>query len=98
VKRAPVAPRVQAASVTAAVSGGLLWILGHYVFRSAVPDGVASLIYAAVPGALALAAGWLAPHQPRAGGAGGGYPSPYPDIKRHRHARHAVRAAAGGGG
>src|SRR6266566_9332434 len=61
----PAAPKVQAASVTAAASGAALWILSRYVFRGAVPDGVASLVYAAVPGVLAFAAGWLAPHQDR---------------------------------
>jgi len=61
----PVAPKVQAASVTAAVSGAALWLLGHYVFKGSVPDGIASMVYIAVPGALAYAAGWLAPHQDR---------------------------------
>ncbi len=61
----PIEPKVQAASVTAAISGAALWVLSQYVFRGAVPDGVASLGYVAVPGVLAYAAGWLAPHQPR---------------------------------
>ena len=61
----PAEPKVQAASVTAAVSGAALYLLQHYVFKGDVPDGVAWLVYVAVPGALAYAAGWLAPHQSR---------------------------------
>jgi hypothetical protein len=64
---APTEPKVQAASLTAAVSGAALWLLGHYVFKGNVPDGIASMVYIAVPGVLAYAAGWLAPHQPRPG-------------------------------
>ncbi len=62
---APTEPKVQAASVTAAVSGAVLYLLQHYVFKGDVPDGVASMVYIAVPGVLAYAAGWLAPHQDR---------------------------------
>ena len=62
---APVEAKTQAAGVTAAVSGAALWLLGKYVFRGAVPDGVASMIYIAVPGVLAFAAAYLAPHQHR---------------------------------
>ena len=61
----PAEPKVQAASVTAAVSGAVLYLLQRYVFKGAVPDGIASLVYVAVPGVLAYAAGWLAPHQVR---------------------------------
>jgi hypothetical protein len=35
------------------------------VFKGDVPAGVKSLIYAAVPGLLAFAAAYLAPHQHR---------------------------------
>jgi len=61
----PVEPKVQVAGVTAAVSGAVLWLLGKYVFQGAVPDGIASMIYVAMPGVLAFAAAWLAPHQHR---------------------------------
>jgi len=61
----PVEPKVQVAGVTAAVSGAVLWILGKYVFQGAVPDGIASMVYVAMPGVLAFAAAWLAPHQHR---------------------------------
>jgi hypothetical protein len=40
----PIAPKTQAAGVSAAVSGALLYILQTYVFKGNVPDGIASLI------------------------------------------------------
>jgi ABC-type Fe3+ transport system permease subunit len=64
---APVAPKVQAASLSAAVAGAVLYLLQQYVFRGSVPAGVESLIYLAVPGVVALVAGYLAPHQVRPG-------------------------------
>jgi hypothetical protein len=57
--------KVQAASTTAAVAGAIVWMLQQYVFKGTVNPGLVSLVYAAVPGALALAAGYLAPHTPR---------------------------------
>ena len=62
---APIAPKVQAASVSAAVAGAVLYLLQAYVFKGDVPDGVQSLVYVAVPGVVALIAGYLAPHQVR---------------------------------
>ena len=62
---APVEPKAQAGGIAAAVSGAVLWLLGHYVFKGTVPDGVASMIYIAVPGIVAFAAAYLAPHQVR---------------------------------
>ncbi len=67
---APIAPKAQAAGVTAAVSGAALYLLGKYVFKGSVPDGVASMVYIAVPGLLTLLAAYLAPHQVRPGDAG----------------------------
>jgi hypothetical protein len=61
----PVEPKTQAAGVTAAVSGAALWLLSTYVFKGSVPDGVASMVYIAVPGVLAFVAAYLAPHQHR---------------------------------
>ena len=61
----PVEPKVQVAGVTAAVSGAVLWILGKYVFQGAVPDGIASMVYVAMPGVLAFVAAYFAPHQHR---------------------------------
>ena len=54
---APIAPKVQAASVSAAVAGAVLYLLQSYVFKGDVPDGVQSLVYVAVPGVVALIAG-----------------------------------------
>ena len=65
-KRAPVEAKTQAAGVAGVVSGALIWILQTYVFKGTLDPGLVSLIYAAVPGALAFAAAYVAPHTPRA--------------------------------
>ena len=62
---APVETKVQASTAAAAVSGLALYALGHYVFKTGVPDVVASWIYVLVPGALTFAAGYLAKHTAR---------------------------------
>ena len=62
---APVERKVQASTVTAAVTGLALWALSRYVFKGAVPDVVASWMYALVPGALTFAAGYCTRHAPR---------------------------------
>jgi hypothetical protein len=63
---APVEAKVQAGSLTAAAAGVALWALQTYVFKgSDVPAGVVSLVYLLVPGVLALAAGYVAPHTHR---------------------------------
>ena len=64
-KRAPVEAKTQAAGVAGVVSGALIWVLQTYVFKTALDPGLVSLIYAAVPGVLAFAAAYLAPHTPR---------------------------------
>ena|SRR6266700_2822287 len=61
----PVAPKTSAAGLSAAVSGAVLYLLQTYAFKGTVPDGIASLIYVAVPGVLAFAAAYMAPHQSR---------------------------------
>lgn len=63
--RYPVAPKVVAATSAAAVGGFVIWALSTYVFHGVVPDAVQALVNVAIPGILALAAGWLAPHQQR---------------------------------
>jgi hypothetical protein len=63
---APVEKKVQAATAAGAVSGLALWCLGHWVFKSGVPDVVASWVYVAVPAVLTFAAGYLARHTSRA--------------------------------
>jgi|SRR6185369_7013816 len=64
---APIAPKTQAAGVSAAVAGAALYLLQTYAFKGSVPAGVESLIYAIVPGVLAFGAAYLAPHQVRPG-------------------------------
>jgi hypothetical protein len=64
-KRAPVAPKTQAAGVAGAVAGAVIWVLQTYVFKGTVNPGLASLIYVAVPGVLAFGAAYIAPHQVR---------------------------------
>ena len=61
----PVETKVQASTAAAAVSGLALWTLGHYVFRTGVPDVVASWVYVLVPAAVTFGAGYLAKHTPR---------------------------------
>jgi hypothetical protein len=65
VSQYPVSPKTSAAGVSAAVSGAVLYVLQQYAFRGAVPAGIESLIYASVPGLVAFAAAYLAPHQNR---------------------------------
>ena len=61
----PVETKVKAGTAAAAASGLVLFVLGRYVFKGAVPDVVASWVYAAVPAALTFAAGDYARHTPR---------------------------------
>jgi len=64
-KRAPVAPKTQAAGVAGVVSGAVIYLLQTYVFKETLNPGLVSLIYVAVPGVLAFGAAYLAPHQVR---------------------------------
>ena len=61
----PVETKVQASTAAAAVSGLALWALGHYVFKTGVPDVVASWVYVLVPSVLTFGAGYLAKHTSR---------------------------------
>lgn len=63
---AQVETKVQASTAAAALSGLALFALGRYVFKSGVPDVVASWTYVAVPALLTFAAGWAAKHTSRA--------------------------------
>jgi hypothetical protein len=65
--RAPVEAKTQAAGLAGVVSGAAIWLLQTYVFKGNIDPGLVSLIYAAVPGILAFAAAYLAPHQVRPG-------------------------------
>jgi hypothetical protein len=62
---APVETKVTASTAAAAVSGLALWTLGHYVFKTGVPDVVASWVYVLVPAIVTFGAGYLARHTPR---------------------------------
>ena len=79
---APVAPKTQAAGVSAAVAGAALYLLQTYAFKGSVPAGVESLIYAIVPGVVAFAAAYLAPHQVRPGDTPPAPPAPPPVVLR----------------
>lgn len=57
--------KTKASSATAAATGLLLWVLQTYVFKGAVPPVLESWIYVLVPGILAWAAGYFAPHTHR---------------------------------
>ena len=63
--RAPLEAKAQAAGLSGAVAGIIIWALSTYVFKGSLNPGVVSLVYAAVPGALALLGAYLAPHTPR---------------------------------
>ena len=62
---APTETKVKASTAAAAASGLVLWVLGRYAFKGAVPDVVASWVYAAVPAAVTFTAGYLAKHTDR---------------------------------
>jgi hypothetical protein len=63
---APIEAKVQAAGVAGAAAGVVLWVLQTYAFKgNSVPAGLVSLVDVAVPGILALAGGYLAPHTDR---------------------------------
>ncbi len=57
--------KVQASTVAAAATSLAMWALSRYVFKGAVPDVVASWMYAIVPGLLTFVAGYFARHTPR---------------------------------
>src|SRR6266702_4076079 len=57
--------KVQAGTLSAVVGGIAVWALQTYVLKGNISPGLVSLIYAAVPGILALAGGYLAQHSPR---------------------------------
>ena len=61
----PVERKVQASTVAAAATSLAMWALSRYVFKGAVPDVVASWMYAIVPGLLTFVAGYFARHTPR---------------------------------
>lgn len=66
-KRAPVEPKVSAGGLSATTAGIIVWILQTYVFKGRLDPGVTAYLYAAIPGVIAFAAAYLAPHQARPG-------------------------------
>lgn len=65
-RRAPLEAKAQAAGLSGAAAGIVLWILQTYLFKgSTVPAGLVSLIDAVVPGVIALLGAYFAPHTPR---------------------------------
>ena len=65
--RAPIEAKVQAGGLSAVAGGIIVYLLQTYAFKGTIPAGIVSLIYAVVPGLLALAGAYLAPHSPRPG-------------------------------
>lgn len=66
--RAPLEPKAQAAGLAGTAAGVVIYLLQTYAFKGGdVPAGLVSLIYAIVPGLIALAAAYFAPHQVRPG-------------------------------
>jgi hypothetical protein len=64
----PVEAKAQAAGIAGGAAGVVLWVLQTWVFKgTAVPAGLVSLVDVAVPGVLALAGAYLAPHTGRPG-------------------------------
>lgn len=57
--------KVSVASLSAALSGVLVWVLSTYVFHGVVPEGVQSLLDVAIPAVSAFVSGWLVKHTPR---------------------------------
>ena len=88
---APAELKVKASTAAAAASGLVLFVLGRYVFKGAVPGVAASWVYVLVPSLVTFAAGYAARHTarppppavpPQSGGAGGGgeYASDWTDT------------------
>lgn len=77
--------KVKAASTAGAIAGIVVSVLGHYVFKSGVPEVLQALIDAAITSGLTFLGGWLAKHTPRvidAGPAGGATPPVVPPASQ----------------
>lgn len=62
---APVELKVKVGAVAAAVTAGLLGLIGHVLPAGIVPDWVAVPVLALVTGAVTWGLAWLARHTPR---------------------------------
>lgn len=57
--------KVTTSTVAAAVAGLVIWLLGKYVFKGAVPDPVVLAVNVLMPGILAFLAGYVTRHTHR---------------------------------
>lgn len=57
--------KVQAATITGAISSLVVFLLGQYVYKGDVPQGVQDAIQVIVPAICTLVAGYFAPHTQR---------------------------------
>lgn len=61
----PVETKVSAATLAAAASAFVVWLLRTYAFHGTLPPEVEAFASIAVIGVCTFAAGWLARHTPR---------------------------------
>ena len=61
----PVETKVSAATIGAAASAFIMWLLRTYVFHGALPAEVEAFASVVVIAAVTFAAGWFARHTPR---------------------------------
>lgn len=61
----PIEAKVSAATIAAALSSLIVWVLQAYVFRGEVPLPVSATVQVVVPAVSAFAAGFIARHTPR---------------------------------
>jgi hypothetical protein len=59
-------PKVTLATVTALVTCGVMWLLGHFAYPHDIPAAAQLAVQTLVPAACTLLAGYLAPHKQRA--------------------------------
>lgn len=57
--------KVKASTTAATIVGGIVFVLGLYVFHGVVPDWVTAAVGTLVTGLLTFIAGWIAKHTPR---------------------------------
>lgn len=57
--------KVTAATIAAALSAAVVWVLQAYVFGGEVPASVAALLSVLIPAVVTFAAGYMARHTPR---------------------------------
>jgi hypothetical protein len=60
-----VEPKVRAATISSAVGGLVVWLLGTYLFHGVVPDAVTGLVGLLVTSAVTYTGGYFARHVDR---------------------------------